>query len=83
MINNTGVPFTLPDTGIMIICWDYGIKHELHLYLPIHPQILIEFSQDSEKIKLVDEKFVREINKLSEDESLINVYSLDPKSLLF
>lgn len=83
LVNNTEIPFILSDTGIIIICWDYRVKQELHLYLPIHPQILIEFSQDSEKIKLVDEKFVREINELSENDSLINVYSSDPKSLLF
>jgi len=83
LVNNTKIPFTLSDTGIMIICWDYGVKQELHLYLPIHSQILIEFSKDSEKIELVDETFVREINKLSENDSLINVYSSDPQSLLF
>ena len=83
LINNTETPFSLSDTGIMMIYWDYGIKKELHLYLPIHPKVLIEFSQDSEKIKLVNEVFVREINKLSEGDSLMNVYSPDPKSLLF
>jgi hypothetical protein len=82
LVNNTETQFTLPDTGIMIICWDYGIRKELHIYLPIHPKVLIEFSQDSEKMKYVDENFVKEINYLSKDDSLINVYSSDPKSLL-
>ena len=82
LVNNTEIPFTLPDTGIMIIYWDYGLRKEMHIYLPIHSRILIEFSQDSEKMKFVDEDFVKEINYLSKDNSLINVYSSDPKSLL-
>ncbi len=81
LINNTEIPFTLSDTGTMMIYWNYGIKKELHLYLPIHSKILIEFSQDSEKMKLVDEDFVKEINNLSEDDSLINVYSSDLEAL--
>jgi len=83
LVNNTKISFILSDTGIMIICWDYGIKKELHLYLPIHPKIIIEFSQDSEQVKLIDEDFVKEINRLSGEDSLINIYSSDPKSLLF
>ena len=75
LINKTGTPFTLSDTGIMIIYWDYNFKHELHLYLPIHSKILIEFSQDLERTRVVDENFVEEINKLSKEASLINVYS--------
>ncbi len=83
LINNTEIPFTLSDTGTMMIYWDYGIRKELHLYLPIHSKILIEFSQDSEGKEYVSEEFVKEINSLSEEDSLINVYSPDPKSLLF
>lgn len=75
LINNTLTPFVLSDTGIKIICWDYGFKKELHLYLPIHPKILIEFSQDPREIELIDETFVREFNQISKEESLINIYS--------
>ena len=34
-------------------------------------------------MEIVSEDFVKEINCLSVDDSLINVYSPDPKSLLF
>jgi len=81
LINKTGTPFTLSDTGIMIIYWDYNFKHELHLYLPIHSKILIEFSQDLERTRVVDENFVEEINKLSKEDSLINVYSPSARAL--
>jgi hypothetical protein len=83
LINKTQIPFNLPDTGVMMTCWDYGNRQELHLYLPIHPQILIEFSCSSEPIQLVDEKFIMEINRLGMGDSLINTYSSDPKSLMF
>lgn len=81
VINNTKIPFILSDTGIKIICWDYGFKKELHLYLPIHPKILIEFSQDSKKIEFADELFVKEFNQISKDESLLNVYSSSVEAL--
>lgn len=75
IINKTKVPFVLSDTGIVIVCWDYGYEKELHFYLPIHPQILIEFSEDLKTSNSVDEKFVKEFNQMSKDESLINIYS--------
>lgn len=82
LVNNTNIPFVLSDTGIKIICWDYGFKKDLHLYLPIHPKILIEFTQDSKKLEFVDEIFVEEFNQLSKEESLINVYSSSKGALM-
>lgn len=81
LINSTKIPFILTDTGIIIICWDYGFKKELHLYLPIHPNILIEFSQDSKPIEIVDQIFVKEFNQISKEESLINIYSASRDAL--
>ena len=82
IINKTKIPFVLSDTGKAMICWDYGFKKDLHFYLPIHPKILIEFSNNQEN-EFVDEDFVKEFNQISKDESLVNVYSSDKKSLLF
>jgi len=81
LINNTEIPFILSDTGIDIICWDYGFKKELHLYLPIHPKILIEFSQDSKQVETVDQLFVKKFNQISISESLITIYSSSEETL--
>lgn len=82
LVNNTKIPFVLSDTGIQMICWDYGTKKELHLYLPISPQILIEFSENSTNAELVNEDFIREFNQISKEESFINVYSNSKEALI-
>ena len=82
IINKTKIPFVLSDTGKAMICWDYGFKKDLHFYLPIHPKILIEFSNNQEN-EFVDEDFVKEFNQISKDESLINIYSNSIQMVFF
>jgi len=80
VLNNTSIPFVLTDTGLVVMCWDYGDKQELRVYLPIHPKILIELSPE-ENLFIADEDYVKEFNKISKDESLLNVYSNSAEAL--
>ncbi len=80
VINNTSIPFVLTDVGIVIMCWEYEDRQELRVYLPIHPRILIELSPE-EDIFIANEKYVKEFNKISKDESLLKVYSNSAEAL--
>ncbi len=80
VLNNTSIPFVLTDTGLVIMCLDYGDKKELRIYLPIHPKILIELSPEK-SLFLSDEEYVKEFNKISKDESVMNVYSNSAEAL--
>lgn len=81
ILNNAPIPFVLSDTGIVIMCWDYGDKQELRIYLPIHPRVLIELSPEVEHIFLADENYVKEFNQISRDDSLLNTYSSSAEAL--
>lgn len=74
VLNNTPIPFVLTDTGIIIMCWNYGDRQEIRVYLPIHPKILIELCPE-ESLFIADENYVKEFNQISRGESLLNVYS--------
>lgn len=80
VLNNTSIPFVLTDTGLVIVRWDYDGKQALRIYLPIHPKILIELSPE-ESLFIADEDYVKEFNKISRDESLLNVYSNSEEAL--
>lgn len=80
VINNTYIPFVLTDTGIIIMCWDYGNRQELRVYLPIHPKILIELCPEKEQF-IADEEYVKKFNEISRDEALLNVYSASENAL--
>ena len=73
-MNHTATPFVLTDTGIVIMYWDYGDRKEIRVYLPIHPKILIELCPE-EEVFVADEEYVREFNRISKDNALLNVYS--------
>lgn len=74
ILNNTAIPFVLNDTGKIIMCWDYGDRKEIRIYLPIHPQILIELCPEEDNF-MADEEYVKEFNVISRSECLLNVYS--------
>lgn len=80
VLNNTSIPFVLTDTGMIIMCWDYGDRQELRVYLPIHPKILIELCSE-EGLFTADEEYVKEFNQISKSESLLNVYSDSEEAL--
>lgn len=80
VLNNTSTPFVLTDTGMIIMCWDYGFRQELRVYLPIHPKILIELCSE-ESLFIADENYVKEFNNISKSESLLNVYSNSEETL--
>ncbi|MEK6862305.1 MAG: DUF4238 domain-containing protein [Nanoarchaeota archaeon] len=80
VLNNTLIPFVLTDTGMIIMCWDYGDRQELRVYLPIHPKILIELCPE-ESLFIADEDYVKEFNQISKSESLLNTYSNSEEAL--
>ena len=80
VLNNTSIPFVLTDTGMIIMCWDYGDRQELRVYLPIHPKILIELCPE-ESLFIADEDYVKEFNQISKSESLLNTYSNSEEAL--
>jgi hypothetical protein len=81
VLNETNCPFVLVDTGIILMSWDYGPSKELKTYLPIHPKVLIEISSEKHGVSIADDRFVKEFNSISKEESLINVYSNSTKAL--
>jgi len=77
ILNRTRIPFVLADTGIILMTDDPQGRENLEIFIPIHPNLLISLSKSFPKNALIDEQFVNNFNRISEEESYTNVYSTD------
>jgi len=81
IINLTGVPFVLGDTGIVIMAENPEATKNLEVFLPIHPNLLIGLSESLPKNAVIDEIFARNFNRISKEDSYKNVYSSSIEAL--
>lgn len=81
ILNETNIPFVLPDTGISILSDDPEGKINTEIYLSIHPKILLVLSKTLPLASLVGLNFVEMFNKAVNTNSYETIYSSSQDTL--